>query len=104
MTTDSWDWGLFCLAVLVATSTQAFLPTRYTLSADGIQIRHGIRSRTRPWSHFEAASRQGDEVLYLRPAAPGLRGRFREGLTLFADGNIDEVERHARRHLAGGTP
>ena len=41
-------------AVLLLTATsEALLPTRYTLSPEGLALRGLLRARRHPWSHFQ---------------------------------------------------
>jgi hypothetical protein len=100
--------GLAAIILLVATGP-FYVPTRYRLSADGVEIARPWRSWHRPWSHFRSV-RRGGELVVLSPfTGPSWLESFR-GEKLFLEGDpegvIEYVEemvgKEARAEAGGG--
>jgi hypothetical protein len=90
-----WSWTASAFLCVVAAALLAacvgpfFLPTRYRLTRDGVEVVRGLVQRRRRWTEFRAIHRD-PEAIVLTP--PSLRPWWpvREE-TLFLDGNGDEV-------------
>jgi len=52
---ESAYWSVFALIVLFLSLESYFLPTRYTLGAQGLQVRKPFSRVERPWSAFRSA-------------------------------------------------
>lgn len=73
-------------AVLLLVSVAPFwMPTRYRLDDDGIELRRWPRTRRRPWAELRRAQIGASAALVSPFAEPNRLDRFR-GLVLYFDG------------------
>jgi hypothetical protein len=88
----SWTGSLFlCMlatGILAAAAGPFFVPTRYRLTPDGLEVARLFFARRRAWGEFRAVHRDR-EAIVLTPS----RGRawLPRSETLFVEGNGDEV-------------
>lgn len=90
-----WSWTasvffcLFATVILALSVGPFFVPTRYRLTPDGVEVARLNRARHRRWSEFRSVHRAG-EAIVLSPAIARRWWPVREE-TLFLNGNGDEV-------------
>ena len=73
-------------AILLLTATaEALLPTRYTLSPEGLALRGLLRGRRHPWSHFQRFHARAGAI-YLEGAGSRALIRRRRSLWLHCPG------------------
>lgn len=95
---EHWFYGVFSLAVLTASLSRYFFPTRYALGGEGISSEHLGRKQRRSWAEFRRVEEQRDGI-FLRPSArPSRLDSFR-GVFLRCDQNREEVARFVRYHV-----
>jgi hypothetical protein len=83
-------WFCFAGAVVIAVGVGPFfVPTRYRLTSDGLEIARLFVTRRRAWSEFRVVHRDRDAVV-LSPASRTAWIPGRE-VTLFLEGNGEEV-------------
>lgn len=84
-----WTTWLFLL-LLLASISQFFLPTTYTLDDEGIAVRHGLTTRRRAWKDIRRVE-LGKTTALLSPfAEPRRLDRFR-ALVVMLDGAPEEA-------------
>ncbi len=91
-----WSWtasaflALFAVVVLAISLGPFFVPTRYRLTPEGLEVVRWLRARHRSWGEFRSVHRAG-EAIVLSPAAVARRWWPVREETLFLNGNDDEV-------------
>ncbi len=102
-----WSWTgslMMCLlaaGLLAAYVGPFFVPTRYRLGPEGMEVRRLFLARRRSWSEF-GAIRGGPETLVLAPLRwpAWLPGREE---TLFLEGNGDEVRAYVEEMVGASS-
>ncbi len=64
-----WVYGVLAAAVLLTTTAESLLPTRFRLTEEGVEAFNYFRHVRRPWSRFESW-RSSDQGYYLRGRGP----------------------------------
>lgn len=102
-----WVWTgsvvLTVLAVVVLWLSVGpfFVPTRYRLAADGVEVVRPGRRRVRPWTDFRTV-RHGGDLIVLSPSRGGSWLDSIRGETLQVEGNREEVLDYVRE-MVGST-
>ena len=92
-------FGLLTFGLLAASVSRYFLPTRYALNGEGIQVSHAGASRKMTWDRVQRVS-ASKEGLFLSPfSRPSRLDSFR-GLFLRCEKNRDEVMRFVRDRVS----
>ena len=92
----AWSWtesaaltGM-AAAVLIVTTSRFFFPTRYRLSAEGVEIGRPWRTQRRPWADFRGIRRAPGQLVLSPFERPTWLDAFR-GETLLLPGDRGEV-------------
>ncbi len=88
-TRDPWLAGLAGVILAVATAP-FFVPTRYRMSGDGVEISRPWRSWNRSWDRFRAVRGGGELVVLSTFARPSWLDSFR-GEKLYLESGAEEV-------------
>lgn len=102
-----WSWtgsvGISALAVVTLAFAVGpfFVPTRYRLTPEGLEIARLFVTRRRAWSDFGFVHRDRDAVLLV----PASRTAWIPGrsVTLFLEGNGDEVGAYVEQMVASAS-
>lgn len=86
---EPWLAAMGSVAMLASVS-EVLLPTRYTLSADGVFIDNVVRKRRHPWRHFQGYRAEGEQVA-LHGAGPSRLIRRRRSVVLRCPENASAV-------------
>ncbi len=87
---DIW-LGLIAALLLLSACTEVLLPTRFTLTEQGVQIDNPFKRAHRSWDRFGSWSRTGDGF-QLEGAARSKILRRRATVVLRCPDRLDEVE------------
>ena len=96
-------YGGLSLLVLLIAVLPFFLPTRYTLNEEGVQVRSILGNRGKPWRNLKVYFRDGERGVLLSPVTQyGLLARTR-GIYLPYRGTVaTAAQALVARHLAEG--
>lgn len=96
--TGSAVFGLFSVAVLVASTFSYFVPTDYTAGPDALLVeRLGARTR-HPWSRFRSLERRGRRM-WLSPFAEGSWAARLRSTRVDLPDSADEVCEYVRSRI-----
>ncbi|NLO73083.1 MAG: hypothetical protein GX100_03090 [candidate division WS1 bacterium] len=95
-------YGGFSLVVLLIAVLPFFVPTRYTLTEEEVQVRSLLGTRSKPWANLKVYFRDGERGVLLSPVKTlSLVARTR-GIYLPYQGNGAEAQALVARHLPEG--
>ena len=95
-------YGGMALVVMLLAVLPFFLPTRYLLDEEGVQVRNLMGNRHKPWANLKVYFLDGERGVLLSPVAkygPVARAR---GLYLPLRGDAAAARALIARHLADG--
>lgn len=99
---DGLVYGLVALAVLAASLSRYWLPTRYVIDEQGVQMTHLGWERRRPWSQFRRVDVHRDG-LFLSPFAHSSRLDSFRGCFLRFYARREDVVDFVRERVANGS-
>ncbi len=103
LTTASWYWVGFGVAVVLLATRQWFLPTFFTLDEDGVEARYWLYRRHKTWTEIKRAIPDAHGVLLSPFALPNRLDPFR-GLFLRFSRNREQVMTFIRQHVPEDRP
>ncbi|MEW6026572.1 MAG: hypothetical protein AB1599_04690 [Planctomycetota bacterium] len=96
--TESAGFALVALTLLVFSMRQFFLPTVYTLNAEGVDVRFLGSTQKRSWSYFQSFYEDRNGVL-LSPFKERSRLESFRGIYLIAGNNKAQVAEFVKQHI-----
>lgn len=101
--TGSPFWGAFAAMVLILSLEGFYLPTRYRLDREGIQIRKAFSRSSMPWEKFRRVYEDVNGLTLSPYRHRSVLEPYRSARLLFDGGEADTVRAVVRSRLPGET-
>ncbi|MEK7309474.1 MAG: hypothetical protein AAB038_01495 [Planctomycetota bacterium] len=99
LTTESIGYALVALLLLVFSMRQFFLPTVYTLNAEGVEVKFSGATKKKPWSYFQSYYEDRNGIL-LSPFKEKSRLEAFRGIYLISSGgNKPQIVEFIKQHI-----
>ncbi len=92
-------WGAFAAMVLVLSLEGFYLPTRYRLDSEGIQVRKAFSRSSMPWEKFRRVYEDGNGLTLSPYRHRSVLEPYRSARLLFDGGEAEAVKAAVRRRL-----
>ena len=98
LTTGSIGYTLVALALLGFSMRQFFLPTIYTLNAEGVEVRFSGTTKKKQWGYFSSYYEDGNGIL-LSPFKDRSRLEAFRGIYLIANNNKPQIKEFVKHFV-----